>query len=80
MPRTRWLTRIWPDFASNLPPPVDVRTVIYHGSRDQIIPLDAARKIAEQIFRNLDFNEVDDDHGLHQTVRSINWYTLLEIL
>lgn len=68
---------IWPDFASNPPDPIDMPTVIYHGSRDAIIPLAMVRPLAEQVFRNLDFHAVDDDHGLYNTVHTIDWLELL---
>jgi pimeloyl-ACP methyl ester carboxylesterase len=64
---------IWPDFAANPPAPIDVPVTIYHGSRDQHIPLGVVRKLAEQVFLNLSFNVVDDDHGLYQTMRMIDW-------
>jgi len=64
---------IWPDFAANPPAPIDVQTSIYHGSRDELIPLDAVQKLAEQVFRNLVFHAVDDDHGLYKTVHQIDW-------
>jgi pimeloyl-ACP methyl ester carboxylesterase len=70
---------ILPDFAASLPEPVDVPTVIYHGSRDQLIPLAAVRPLAEAIFRNLSFQVVDDDHGLYHTVHTIDWQSLLEM-
>lgn len=69
---------ILPEFAASPPEPVDVPTVIYHGSRDQLIPLAAVRPLAEAVFRNLSFREVDDDHGLYQTVHRIDWQTLVE--
>ena len=68
---------IWPDFASALPAPLDIPTVIYHGTRDEHIPLDAVRQIAWQVFTNLDFRVVDDDHGLYQTVHAIDWPHLI---
>ena len=64
---------IWPDFAQVLPPPVSVPTVIYHGSRDTVIPLELVRPLAEQVFHNLTFHAVDDDHGLEKTVQGIDW-------
>lgn len=70
---------VWPDFASHPPAPVDVPTVIYHGSRDEIIPLDALRPLAEGVFRSLSFNVVDDDHGLHKTIHEIDWEELLRL-
>jgi pimeloyl-ACP methyl ester carboxylesterase len=64
---------IWPDFAANPPDPIEVPTTIYHGSRDTLIPIEAVRKLAEQVFHKLDFHEVDDDHSLYQTVHQIDW-------
>lgn len=68
---------ILPDFAASPPAPVDVPTVIYHGRQDQIVPLEPTRRLAQQVFRNLIFNEVDDEHGLYKTVFEIDWPGLL---
>jgi pimeloyl-ACP methyl ester carboxylesterase len=64
---------IWPDFSQVLPPPVSVPTIIYHGNRDTVIPLELVRPLAEQVFHNLTFHAVDDDHGLERTVQAIDW-------
>jgi pimeloyl-ACP methyl ester carboxylesterase len=69
---------IWPDFANALPAPLDIPTVVYHGTRDEHIPLDAVRQIALKLFADLDFRVVDDDHGLYQTVQAIDWAGLLK--
>lgn len=68
---------IVPDFAASPPEPVSTPTIIFHGSRDEIIPLGLVRPLAEQVFLNLTFNVVDDDHGLYQTVHAIDWISLL---
>lgn len=68
---------IWPDFADALPPPVSVPTVVYHGWRDTVIPLEAVRPLAEKVFLNLDFHQVHDDHRLQATVQAIDWPALL---
>jgi pimeloyl-ACP methyl ester carboxylesterase len=72
---------IWPDFialASASPPAqVDAPTIIYHGTRDELIPLDQVRDLAEGVFTDLDFRVVDDDHGLYKTVHEIDWVSLL---
>lgn len=68
---------IWPDFAQSLPDPIHLPVTIFHGTRDNIIPLDQVRPIAEQIFLSLDFRIVDDDHGLHQTVHAVDWKSLI---
>lgn len=67
----------WPDFAAHPPDPVSVPTVVYHGSRDGILPLNIVRRLAEPVFLNLTFNEVDDDHGLYKTIPAIDWPQLL---
>jgi pimeloyl-ACP methyl ester carboxylesterase len=69
---------IWPEFAQALPAPVSVPAVVYHGQRDDLIPLDLVRSLAEQVFTNLNFHAVDDDHGLHDTVQTIDWMALLD--
>jgi pimeloyl-ACP methyl ester carboxylesterase len=69
---------IWPDFADAPPAPIDVPTIIYHGSQDSLVPLAPVRELAQRVFRNLKFYAVDDDHGLYKTVHTIDWPALLE--
>ena len=71
---------IWPDFAAAPPGPVKAPATIYHGRHDRLIPLEAVRRLAHQVFQNLTFIEVDDDHGLYKTVHAIDWPALLGIL
>lgn len=68
---------IWPDFAMQPPEPVALPVVVYHGSRDAIVPLEKTRLLAEKVFQNVKFIVVDDDHGLYQTVHAIDWPGLL---
>lgn len=68
---------IWPDFASQPPAPISVPVIVYHGKRDEIIPLESVRSLAERVFKNLTFEMVDDDHGLYQTIHAIDWRLLL---
>ena len=63
-------------FDENLPGPCDVPTVIFHGRQDAIVPLDATRALAGRVFTNLQFNVVDDDHLLHETVQRLDWRAL----
>ena len=57
----------------NVPIPVH----IFHGTDDDVIPIESVRNIAEKIFPNLTFNMVKDDHFLHRTFKTIDWCTLL---
>lgn len=68
---------IWPDFAGDPPPPVDVPTLIIHGKRDEVIPMDAVKALAEKVFTRLEFREVDDDHGLYKTVHKLDWQEII---
>lgn len=69
---------VWPDFVQNPPAAVDVPTVIYHGTQDDLIPLESLRPLAERVFNNLTLHVVDDDHRLMKTVKEINWRELLQ--
>lgn len=68
---------IWPDFAISPPEPIDVPVVVYQGSRDEHLPPQEVRRLAELVFKNLTYHEVDDDHGLYKSVHSIDWRELL---
>jgi pimeloyl-ACP methyl ester carboxylesterase len=66
-----------PEITSGEYQPVDVPAIIYHGRQDGVVPIGQTRRIASQVFQNLVFNEVDDDHRLFQTVHRIDWMALL---
>lgn len=69
---------ILPEFADQSFAPIQVPTIIYHSFRDEIVPMEPVRKLAEKTFTNLSFHVVDDDHSLHQIVHQINWQELIE--
>ncbi|NVM02250.1 MAG: alpha/beta fold hydrolase [Candidatus Helarchaeota archaeon] len=52
---------------------VDVPVVLYHGKNDNVVPIEATHKRAEELFTNLTYHLVDDDHMLHPTVKKIDW-------
>jgi pimeloyl-ACP methyl ester carboxylesterase len=56
---------------------ISTPVTVYHGTRDDVIPLQAAAAAAEKYFSNLVFNKVDDDHFLHSTFERIDWAGLL---
>jgi predicted esterase len=56
---------------------ISVPVVIYHGKKDNIIPLEEAEYAARKYFHNLTFNKVEDDHFLYNTFHKIDWDTLL---
>ena len=56
-----------------------VPTTIFHGRQDRVVPLAPVRAIAEQLFMNLKFNLVEDDHFLHDTFATLDWDRLLSL-
>jgi pimeloyl-ACP methyl ester carboxylesterase len=56
---------------------VAVPTCIYHGTRDDVVPLDPVRTIASQVFTSLTFHVVEDDHRLAHTVQTLPWQTIV---
>ncbi|RME89232.1 MAG: alpha/beta fold hydrolase [Anaerolineae bacterium] len=67
-----------PAFAENLPAPVDVPTVVIHGTQDDVVPLEPVRALAKRVFRNLTYHVVEDGHRLQKTVPTLDWKALLE--
>ncbi|MBN2538743.1 MAG: alpha/beta hydrolase [Deltaproteobacteria bacterium] len=57
---------------------IEVPVVLYHGSRDDVVPLEQVREIASKIFKNLSHHIVDDDHPLSDTFTSFDWDNLLD--
>jgi pimeloyl-ACP methyl ester carboxylesterase len=57
--------------------PVSVPVRVFHGTHDEVIPLREVRAVARRIFPHLTFRQVEDDHNLHKTFRTLDWDTLL---
>ncbi|MBW2000420.1 MAG: alpha/beta hydrolase, partial [Deltaproteobacteria bacterium] len=56
---------------------VSVPVTIYHGTGDEVIPLEEVENAAKRLFLNLSFNRVEDDHYLHRTFKALDWDRLL---
>jgi alpha-beta hydrolase superfamily lysophospholipase len=56
-----------------------IPTTIFHGSEDNVVPLEDVRLLAGQVFLNHEFNIVHDDHPLHKTFPSVDWKSLLDL-
>jgi pimeloyl-ACP methyl ester carboxylesterase len=52
---------------------ISTPVLIYHGTRDDVIPVEAVEPIAKKYFLNLTFNKVDDDHFLRNAFPNIDW-------
>ena len=57
--------------------PVQIPVILRHGRHDDVVPPKAVHEIAAQVFSNLDYRLVEDDHSLHRTFDGMNWDDLL---
>jgi pimeloyl-ACP methyl ester carboxylesterase len=67
----------FPEIAGAHLVPISVPTIVVHGTRDELLPLEKVREIARNVFTNLTYIVVDDDHRLHQTADILDWKSLL---
>ncbi|MFX1499705.1 MAG: alpha/beta hydrolase [Promethearchaeota archaeon] len=58
--------------------PIDVPVIVFHGKYDEIVSVDRTKKIAENLFINLRYSIVDDDHTLKKTVKKLNWKDIIK--
>ncbi|MBY9008043.1 MAG: alpha/beta hydrolase [Candidatus Lokiarchaeota archaeon] len=58
--------------------PIKIPVKIFHGRNDKVIPLKQNQDNANDLFENLEYIVVQDDHQLHDTVKSINWLEILK--
>ncbi len=54
-----------------------IPVIIFHGLRDEVVPIESVRQISGRLYANCEFNALDDDHVLHNTFASLDWDTLL---
>ncbi|KAF0108848.1 MAG: esterase [Anaerolineaceae bacterium] len=66
-----------PEFSRRLPKPVNIPTLLIIGKKDDVIPGEAVRRLAKQVFPKLTYLSVDDDHRLHYTADRLDWKALL---
>jgi len=57
---------------------IDIPVIIFHGKNDEIVSMKDSRNRAKKLFKNLQFNVVDDDHLLHSTIAKINWKEIIK--
>ncbi|MBN1828445.1 MAG: alpha/beta fold hydrolase [Deltaproteobacteria bacterium] len=56
---------------------IQLPVTVIHGTGDTVVPLAEVRSIAEDVFLNLAYQIVDDDHSLHRTFPLMDWNELL---
>jgi pimeloyl-ACP methyl ester carboxylesterase len=66
------------EFKSYLNKKLHLPVIMYHGRNDDVVPPAVVRDIAREVFTDLHYHLVDDDHSLHNTFSVMDWDTLLE--
>ncbi len=56
---------------------VEVPARVYHGTQDDVVPLEPVRAVAQKVFTRLTFEDVVDDHFLSKTLTVIPWTQLM---
>jgi len=69
----------FPDFSGFGIRRVSIPARIIIGRHDTVTPIEMVMPIARRIFANLTFDEVNDDHMLAGTFRSLEWKLLLQV-
>ena len=59
------------------PKKISVPVWLYHGNEDDVIPLTEVEGVARELFSNISFHKVADDHFLHKTFKGLDWDALL---
>ena len=58
---------------------LDFPVILYHGSQDEVVPPGPVHTLARNLFTNLNYHLVEDDHSLHRTFFTVDWDALLSI-
>ncbi len=64
-------------FKSYMDRKIDAPVTVYHGSNDNVVPVESVRTVAHSVFTNITYNIVDDDHPLRETFESFDWDEML---
>ncbi len=66
-----------PEFSRFIGKKVKIPVILFHGRSDDVVPPAPVKTLAEEVFENLDYHLVDDDHSLHITFPLMDWPTLI---
>ena len=67
----------FPEFSQYTLKDIEVPTWMIIGSDDIVTPVQEVLPLGRKIFRDLNYDEVDDDHMLAETFRKFDWQALL---
>ena len=56
---------------------ISIPVSVYHGTEDEIIPINEVKTVAGEHFLDLSFHPLNDDHLLSKNFKAIDWPALL---
>jgi len=56
---------------------IDIPVVVYHGRHDDVVPVEPVREIAAEMFPNLEYHTIDDNHPIEKNFKLLDWKCLL---
>ena len=68
---------ILPEFALQHFAPIDIPVVLVHGTNDELMPPMQVRELAAEVFENLEYIVIEDDHRLHKAIEELDWREIL---
>lgn len=66
------------EFGPYLNKKISVPVVVYHGKNDNVVPVAPVQDIARNVFSDISYHVIDDDHSLHSNFQTLDWDTLLD--
>ncbi len=66
-----------PAFSEEVKAPINVQCHLIHGTRDEVVPLEDVRILANKTFPQITFIVVEDDHRLHKTAETVDWEKII---
>lgn len=67
------------DYRPCLSKKLSMPVTVVHGRQDAVVPMEEVRAAARQVFLDLTFTVVDDDHVLQQTFPTLDWERFLTL-
>jgi pimeloyl-ACP methyl ester carboxylesterase len=66
-----------PEFTTTQHAPIDIPTILIHGTQDDVVPPNPVRQMAQEVFTAMKYIAVEDDHRLQKTFMELDWDDIL---
>lgn len=66
-----------PEFTTEQHAPIDIPTILIHGTQDDVVPPNPVRQMAQEVFTAMKYISVEDDHRLQKAFMELDWDDIL---